>query len=150
VQVVGGQPPVIVTTPTPVPTITPTEPPFATPVPPTPVPQPTATPPPQSTLDVTFTCAWAKAFVGGQICVHTQPYAALLLSISYCTGNIVNGQSKEWASVPTQGWVHADGNGDYTWNFNPKTRCIGPATATVTANWQGQSVTRSATFIVKP
>lgn len=151
VQVYGGLPPVVVTTPTPTPTAAPTEPPFATPVPPTPVPQPTPQPP--AMLDVTFTCAWGTAFVSGQICVHTQPYAALMDSITYCTGQIVNGgangQSSEWASVPTGGWVHADANGNYTWNYVPKTRCIGPATVTVTASWQGQSVTRSTTFIVK-
>lgn len=157
VQVYGGLPPVIVTTPTPTPTAAPTEPPFATPTLPTPLPQPTATPPPPpppASLDVTFTCAWATDFVGGQICVHTQPYAALQDSITYCTGQIVSGaaneRSGEWASVPTRGWVQADGNGNYTWTFVPKTRCVGPATVTVTASWQGQSVTRSVTFIVKP
>lgn len=152
VQVVGGLPPVVVTTPTPTPTAGPTEPPFATPVPPTPVPQPTATPQPQATLDVQLTCAWATDFVGGQICVHTQPYAALQFNISYCAGQIVNGvaQGGERASVPTQGWVRADANGNYTWNFVPKTRCVGPATVAITASWQGQSVTRSFTFFVKP
>lgn len=147
VQVYGGQPPVIVTTPTPSPTAGPTEPPFATPVP-----QPTATPQPTVSLDVQFTCAWATAFVGGQICVHTQPHAQLLANVTYCTGQIVSGTAHggEWASAPTRGWVQADGNGNYTWSFVPKTRCIGPATVTVTANWQGQSVTRSLTFIVKP
>ena len=151
VQVYGGMPPVIVTTPTPTPTVAPTEPPIITSQPTaTPTPQPTATPPPQPTLGVTFTCAWATAFVSGQICVHTQPYAALSLNISYCSGQIVSYQtSGEWASVPTQGWVHADGNGNYTWTFVPKTRCVGPATATVTASWQGQSATNSTTFIVK-
>ena len=153
VQVFGGLPPVIATTPTPTPTVAPTPLPFATPTPqpqPTPVPQPTATPGPQGTLDVVFTCATATAFVSGQICVHTQPFAVLVGNITYCTGNIVNGGSPDMASASTQGWARADANGNYTWNFVPKTRCIGPATATVTATWQGQTVTRSTTFIVKP
>lgn len=147
VQVYGGLPPVLVTTPTPTPTISPTEPPI---VPPTPVPQPTATPLPQptptpvpATLAVTFTCAWAQVFVGGQICVHTQPFAALALTITYC------GDQATGAATP-QARVRADANGNYTWTFVPKTRCVGPARATVTANWQGQTATASTTFIVKP
>ncbi|MGH2485614.1 MAG: hypothetical protein ACRDHE_06350, partial [Ktedonobacterales bacterium] len=149
VQVYGGLPPVIVTTPTPTPTISPTEPPI---VAPTPVPQPTATPLPHptptptpvpATLAVTFTCAWAQVFVQGQICVHTQPFATLALSIPYC------GDHATGAATP-QARVRADANGNYTWTFVPKTRCVGPAQATVTANWQGQTATATTTFIVKP
>jgi hypothetical protein len=151
IQVYGGVPPVIVTTPTPTPTISPTEPPI---VAPTPVPQPTATPLPQptptptplpATLTVAITCAQAQAFVQGQICVHTQPFAALALTITYCGGT---GQSP--ATFTPQARVRADANGNYTWTFVPKTRCVGPAQATVTANWQGQTATTSTTFIVKP
>ena len=148
VQVYGGLPPVIVTTPTPTPTIAPTSAPI---VPPTPIPQPTATPLPQptptplpATLTVTFTCAWAQVFVRGQICVHTQPFATLALTITYCGGDQATG------AVTLHARVSADANGDYTWTFVPKTRCVGPARATVTANWQGQTATASTTFIVKP
>lgn len=149
IQVYGGVPPVIVTTPTPTPTISPTEPPIVAPTPvpqPTPLPQPTPTPTPLPvTLTVAITCAQAQAFVQGQICVHTQPFATLALTITYCGGG---GQSP--ATFAPQARVRADANGNYTWTFVPKTRCVGPAQATVTANWQGQTATASTTFIVKP
>jgi hypothetical protein len=127
--------------PTPTPTPRPAPTPTSRPAQPTPVPLPTAAPPPPAALAITFTCASAVDLSAGQICVHTRPGAALSIRIVYTCGQVANNKS-------LQGVKHANGSGDFTWSWRPQTSCPGPATATVIAQWQGQTAVSSITFIV--
>ena len=112
-----------------------------TPAQPTPTAPATPTPaPPQ--LSIAFTCASATDYSHGQVCVHTEPSAALAITVTYCSGY-------DATSSSLQGTSYADANGNYTWNWEPETKCRGAATATVSANWQGQSVTNSDNFTVQ-
>lgn len=93
------------------------------------------------TFTVAFTCASGVIGGTGQVCVHTQPNAALSLSVRYCDGNYAKGKG-------LHGAVYANGSGDFTWNWDVSTSCAGNATATVTARSSGQTVTASTTFTV--
>src|SRR5882762_1219319 len=135
--------PTKVATPSPMPTkvVTPS------PMPPTPVPvqsqptqQPTAAPAPAQ-LFVSFTGASAVDNSSGSVSVHTLPGAALTISVKYCTGYYATSGS-------LKGTQYADGNGDYTWNWTPQTKCRGTATAYVTASLNGQSASNSTSFDV--
>ncbi|HKS69195.1 MAG TPA: hypothetical protein VJQ45_02160 [Ktedonobacterales bacterium] len=123
-------------TPGTLPTVTPH--PTSTPTPThTPTPRvPTATPVP--TLTLTFTCASGQLRGTGQVCVHTLPRASLSLSVRYCDGSTAKGLHG----------ATADASGNYTWTWFVRTTCAGQATATVTANWNGQSLTASDTFTI--
>ena len=100
---------------------------------------PTATAVP--TLAVTFTCASGVAGGKGEVCVHTQPNATLTISVRYCDGNDAGGKS-------LRGAAHADNNGDYSWQWDVHTSCIGQATATVTSKAGGATITQSTTFAI--
>jgi hypothetical protein len=133
--------------PTPAATSTATALPTATPVPtrvptptPTPRPQPTPAPPPAA-LTLAITCASGMQNGLGLVCAHTHPGAALTITVTYCDGKKASGLG---------GTAHADANGNYTWRWKVQTRCVGPAVARVTATWNGQTVTTTATFIVRP
>lgn len=128
-------------TPRPTPTATPRPTPTPPPTPPAPTPLPTPAPPPPATLAITFTCASAVDLGAGQVCVHTRPGAALSIRIVYACGQVANNKS-------LQGVKHANGSGDFAWSWRPQTSCPGPATATVTAQWQGQTAVSSITFTV--
>ncbi len=130
-------------TPRPKPTATPRPTPTPTPPPirPIPAPQPTPAPPPPAALTITFTCASAVDLSAGQVCVHTRPGAALSIRVVYACGQVANNKS-------LQGVKHANGSGDFAWSWRPQTSCPGPATATVTAQWQGQTAVSSITFNV--
>src|SRR5690348_3369467 len=111
---------------------------------PTPAPSPTAasarnTPAPLFT--VAFTCANGTIGGRGMVCVHTQPDAAVSLTVRYCDGSYAGGKG-------LHGNMHADGSGNYTWRWNVGTTCAGAATATVTAKSSGQSATQSTTFTI--
>jgi hypothetical protein len=120
-------------------------PPTATPRPavptatPIPQPPPTATP---ATLSISFTCAAAVDYSYGQVCVHTEPGAALQITVTYCSGYSATSKS-------LQGTEYADGGGNYEWDWTPDTKCQGQATADVTAQWQGQSAENTDTFTVQ-
>jgi hypothetical protein len=129
--------------PTPTATALPTATPVPTRVPtptPTPRPQPTPAPPPAA-LTLAITCASGMQNGLGLVCAHTHPGAALTITVTYCDGRKASGLG---------GTVHADANGNYTWRWKVQTRCAGPAVARVTATWNGQTVTTTATFIVRP
>jgi hypothetical protein len=110
---------------------------------PTPTPTPTqpAPPPPPPALTLAITCAWAQSGRQGNVCVRTQPGAALTISITYCDGRPAHSKS-------LQGTVFANSSGSYVWSWVPATRCIGPATAVVSAHWQGQTTTATSIFQV--
>ena len=101
------------------------------------LPSPTTAPPPPLTL--AFTCASGQIRGTGQVCVHTLPQASLTLAVRYCDGTTAKG---------LHGGVTADGSGNYTWSWPVHTTCAGPATATVKADWNGQSLTESDTFTI--
>jgi hypothetical protein len=127
-------------TPRPKPTATPRPTPTPPPARPTPAPLPTPVPPPVA-LTITFTCASAVDLGAGQVCVHTRPGAALSIRVVYACGQVANNKS-------LQGVKRANGSGDFAWSWRPQTSCPGPATATVTAQWQGQTAVSSITFNV--
>src|SRR5258706_4066035 len=122
-------------TATPVPTRVPTPTPT-----PTPRPQPTPAPPPAA-LTLAITCASGMQNGLGLVCAHTHPGAALIITVTNCDGKKASGLGRT---------AHADANGNYTWRWRVQTRCAGPAVARVSATWNGQTVTTTATFIVRP
>jgi hypothetical protein len=124
-------------TATPVPTRVPT--PTSMPTP-TPRPQPTPAPPPAA-LTLAITCASGMQNGLGLVCAHTHPGAALTITVTYCDGKKASGLG---------GTALADAAGNYTWRWKVQTHCAGPAVARVTATWNGQTVTTTATFIVRP
>ncbi len=101
--------------------------------------QPTPTSAPLPPLTLAFTCASGRIRATGQVCVHTLPAATLSLSVRYCDGSTAKG---------LHGSVTADGSGNYTWSWPVHPTCVGPATATVTARANGQSLTASDTFTI--
>lgn len=102
--------------------------------------QPTMTTTPTPPLTLVFTCASGSLRGTGQVCVHTQPQAALSITVRYCDGSTAKG---------LHGSVTADASGNYTWSWPLRTSsCAGSATATVTATWNGQSLTQSDTFTI--
>jgi hypothetical protein len=103
---------------------------------PTPTPRPTPAPPP---LTLAITCAGGLSNQQARVCVHTQPGAALTITVTYCDGRKANNKS-------LQGTVYANASGNYMWTWIAMTRCLGPAVATVTARWHGQTVSKSAVF----
>ena len=90
-------------------------------------------------LTLAFTCASGTLHGTGQVCVHTQPQAALSVSIRYCDGTTAKG---------LHGNSVADASGNYTWTWPVRTACAGAATATVTAKWNGQTITRADSFTI--
>lgn len=106
---------------------------------PTSQPTPTATATSPTQLTLTFTCASGSIHGTGQVCVQTQPGASLSLAVRYCDGSTAKG---------LHDGATADGSGNYTWTWLVRTSCAGPATAAVTANWNGQSLTQSDTFTI--
>lgn len=134
-------------TATPTPTLMPTPTPEQafTPVP-TPELQQSAQQPsqPQSapaSLFVTITNAFATDYGPGSVSVHTLPNAALTISVKYCTGSYATTSKLE-------GTRYADSDGNYTWLWEPETKCKGPATAYVNASLNGQSANTSTNFTV--
>ena len=126
----------------PTPTARPKATPTASPTPkPTPRPKPKPTQPPP-TLTLTFTCASAVDYSSGQVCVHTEPGAALTITVRYCSGYKATSDS-------LQGTVYANSAGNYEWTWEPETECRGAATAYVTASWNGQSASNSDGFTVQ-
>lgn len=104
--------------------------------------QPTPTAAPTQPLTVVFTCARGSLRGMGQVCVQTQPQTVLSLTVHYCDGSTAKG---------LHGSATADASGTYTWSWPIRTSsCAGPATATVTATWNGQSLTQSDTFTITP
>lgn len=106
---------------------------------PTPTRAPTSTATPLPPLTLAFICASGQIRGTGQVCVHTLPQAGLSLTVRYCDGSSAKG---------LHGGVTADGSGNYTWTWYVRTTCLGPATATVTATANGQSLTESDTFTI--
>lgn len=90
-------------------------------------------------LTLTVTCASGSLHGTGQVCVHTQPSAALNLTVRYCDGTYAKG---------LHGAALADNNGNYTWSWPVRAACVGAATATVTAKWNGQSMTATKSFSI--
>ena len=107
-------------------------------IPPTPKPKPTA---PPARLFITFTCADATDYSYGEVCVHTQPGAALTITVTYCSG-------RQATSLSLQGTSYADGSGNHRWSWEPETKCQGSATAYVSASWHEQDVSNSKQFTV--
>ncbi len=99
----------------------------------------TATSAASQPLTLTFTCASGSLHGTGQVCVHTEPSSALTISVRYCDGTIAKG---------LHGAAVADGNGAYTWSWPVRAACVGTATATVTARWNGQSLTATKSFSI--
>jgi len=124
------------------PTAVPTAIVYSAPAPqPTAKPRPTATHTPTPHLFIQFTCAQAANYSYGRVCVHTQPYAQLTITVRYCSGY-------EATSRSLRGTFAANGNGDQEWTWTPETKCAGTAIATVGASWQGQSTTNTDAFQV--
>lgn len=98
-----------------------------------------ATVPPAAPLAIAFTCASGVVGEKGTVCVHTDPNAALTITVRYCDGNYAGGKG-------LRGIAHADSSGNYTWRWDVSTSCVGAATAEVTAKSGGQTVTQSTTF----
>jgi hypothetical protein len=95
-----------------------------------------------SRLTLSFTCALATDYKSGSVCVHTQPGAALTIKVKYCTGYYATSKS-------LQGTHYANSKGNYTWIWEPETKCHGSATAYVTDTWKGQRASASRTFVVR-
>lgn len=137
-------------TATPVPTLTP----ISTPTP-EPISAPASTPgqqqsvspsdqsqqPASTPLFVTITNAYATDYGPGSVSVHTLPGAALTISVQYCTGSYAT-------TSKLQGTRYADSTGNYTWLWEPETKCKGAATAYVNASLNGQSASTSTAFTV--
>ena len=122
------------------PTIQPTKvPPVAPTIKPQPT-QPKPTPKPQ--IFLTFTNSSAVDYSNGSVSVHTQPGAALTITVTYCTGY-------KAVSDSLKGTSYADGGGNHKWTWTPETKCRGEATADVTANWNGQFVEQTGSFTVQ-
>lgn len=98
------------------------------------------TPTPAFTLQ--FTCAEAIQGKTSKVCVHTQPFSQVSLTITYCS-------QYEAASQSLRGMYQADVQGNYTWYWIPQSVCTGQATADVTARWKGYVVEKSVSFAVE-
>lgn len=93
-------------------------------------------------LTITFTCASGAAGGAGQVCVRTTPHAALNLTVRYCDGSNAKGKTFHTTS-------YADSGGNYTWRWNvPSGACVGAATATVTAQLAGHTISQRDTFAI--
>lgn len=90
-------------------------------------------------ISLTFTCASGTLRGIGKVCIHTQPQAALTITVRYCDGTTAKG---------LRGNVFANSSGNYTWTWLVRTSCAGTATATVTAKWNGQSITSADSFTI--
>lgn len=84
---------------------------------PRPTPRPT-TPPPPATLSITFTCASAVDYSYGQVCIHTEPGAALEITVTYCTGYPATSES-------LKGTEYANGSGNFTWSWTQTQNVMG-------------------------
>jgi hypothetical protein len=91
-------------------------------------------------LAIRITCADAVDFHGGEVCVQTHPGAQLTITVTYCSGKM--------AKSASLGPATADANGSHRWTWVPDTTCKGTATASVSADWNGQSAFDSKTFMV--
>ena len=94
---------------------------------------------PSAALTLSITCASGSIRGTGKVCVKTQPSAALSISVTYCDGSSAKG---------LRGAAIADSSGAYTWTWPVRTSCAGTATATVTAQWQGQKITQTQKFTI--
>lgn len=106
-----------------------------------------ATPaPPQITVTPSFplliTCARAKEYISGEICIETEPGALLSLQVTYCSGE--KAQSESLKQVQ-----QANNQGKFVWVWIPQTACAGEAVASVTAQWHGLRVEKSVRFQVE-
>jgi hypothetical protein len=95
-----------------------------------------------TTLSIQFTCASATDYKAGEVCVHTQANAALTIKVKYCSGSYATSKS-------LQGTVHTKAQGNYTWKWEPETKCRGTATAYVTEKLSGHTFNVSKSFKVK-
>jgi hypothetical protein len=93
-------------------------------------------------LSVQFTCADAVDYKAGEVCVHTQGNAALTIKVKYCSGKYATSKS-------LKGTVHTKAAGNYTWRWEPETKCRGTATAYVTETLSGHTLNASKSFKVK-
>ena len=96
---------------------------------------------PSAPLTLSITCASGAIHGTGKVCVRTQPSAALSISVKYCDGTSAKG---------LHAGATADSSGAYTGTWPVRSACVGAATATVTAQWQGQKVTQTQTFTITP
>ncbi len=93
-------------------------------------------------LSIQFTCANAVDYKSGDVCVHTQANAALTIKVKYCSGSYATSKS-------LRGTVHTKTQGNYTWKWEPETKCRGTATAYVTETLSGHTLNASKSFKVK-
>ncbi len=93
-------------------------------------------------LSVVFTCAQAVDYRSGQVCVHTQPGAALTIRVRYCTGAYAVSRS-------LQGVQFSDRLGNHMWSWVPNTRCRGAATVFVSERYAGHLLAVSRVFTVR-
>jgi hypothetical protein len=90
---------------------------------------------------ITFTCASGTVGKRGAVCIHTRSNAIVTLTVRYCDGSYASGKS-------LRGNAHTDDSGNYIWNWNVTTKCVGTATATVVAKSSGHTVTQSTRFTI--
>lgn len=83
-------------------------------------------------VPLAVTCAAVVNRTRGELCVHTQPGAALTVSVRYCSGF---GPSDTSAALRQP--ARADASGDHTWRWSTRVTCAGDATAYVTTSWNG-------------
>lgn len=93
-------------------------------------------------LSLRLTCARATDYRSGEVCVHTQARAGLTITIRYCTGHIAVSRS-------LKGMHYANAQGNYTWTWEPETKCHGKAVATVQEHFKGHVLSASDAFTVK-
>jgi hypothetical protein len=93
-------------------------------------------------LSIQFTCARAVDYKQGQICVHTQAKAALMIKVKYCSGSYATSRS-------LQGTQYANTKGNSSWSWVPQTKCRGTTTASVQEHFHGQFLDASIKFVVK-
>src|SRR5260221_1382140 len=101
---------------------------------PTPKPTQKPKPTPVPVFSLTFTLVES-----GTVISHTLPGTALTIKVLYCSGHYATSQS-------LQGTSYADAGGDDIWAWDVQTSCLGRATAYVTANWHGKTISKSANF----
>jgi hypothetical protein len=93
-------------------------------------------------LSIQFTCASATDYKSGEVCVHTQANAALTIKVKYCSGSYATSKS-------LKGTVHTKSSGNYTWTWEPETKCRGTATAYVSETLSGHTLNATKSFKVK-
>ena len=94
------------------------------------------------TLFVTF-ISLGGDFSSVRVTVHTLPSTALTIEVSYCSDSVWD------RSDSLSGTVYADSNGYYTWAWMPSPSCMGPASAYVRAEYNGQIVRVRGDFLLQ-